>query len=170
LIAYDHHLECCARPRQDLRTFDTYPAAVAGLVDHFQHCYHPRCDPDIPYIVSRKPTDDEPSLNTSNANARILLAALGLLRELGPDDVPHLELAPGEKFYPLDGSCDSADLLARIDLALALDPADPGLPWHQVSGPFFDCGRRADYTQDVLTALRAAAVYAHQGRRGVSWA
>ncbi len=143
---------------------------MAGLVDHFPHCRHPRCGPDIPYVVAREPTDGEPSRNVGNANARTLLAVLGLLRELGPHDVPHLELAAGEKCYPLDGSCDSAGLLARIDLALALAPADPGVPWHEVSAPFFDRGRRPGYTQHVLTAPPKVAVYAHHGRHGVSWA
>ncbi len=171
-VAFDYSLACRADERRDLRTFDTYPRALAARVDHFLYCGDEFCTAELPYVVARTPADDEPELNVSNVNARTLLRALGLVPELGADAVA---TAPADQpsdladHDDLVGVCDSADLLARVDLALALSPVDAGVPWHETSARVIDCGRRAGWLQDRLQALRAVAVYAHRSRRRVDW-
>jgi hypothetical protein len=171
-VAFDYHLECCAEPRQDQRTFATYAAAVTALGDHQLHCADGFCYPDSPYVVARTPADHEPTLNVTSINARTLLRTLGLLPELGveavlvsPDEPPEFDFETSE----LVGVCDSSDLLARIDLALVLAPADAGVPWHEITAGVIDCGRRPGYIQDRLTQLRDVALYAHNGHRRVDW-
>lgn len=115
---------------------------------------------------------DEPTLNVSNANAHTLLRALGLLPELGADAVltaTHDQISDPSSVDYLDGECDSADLLGRVDLALALAPADAGVPWHALDARVTECGRRPGWLQHRLTALREIAVYAHTNGRLVDW-
>jgi hypothetical protein len=172
-VVYDYHLECCAESRQDVRTFATYQDAIDGIKDHSQHCSDMFCYPDTPYVVPRTPADDEPTLNVTAVNARTLLQALGLVPELGAEAavLPLGEMPPqlGYGCNELEGICDSTDLLARIDLALALAPADAGVPWHEVDPRVIDCGRWPGYLQDRLAALREVAVYARRAHRRVDW-
>jgi hypothetical protein len=174
-IAFDYHLECSALHRQDPRTFRTYAEAVAALRDHSDYCRDEFCGPDTPYPypVARTAADDEPSLNISNVNARALLRTLGLLPEIGAEavltDIPLGPAGPHAGHDELAGVCDSADLLARIDLALALAPADPGVPGHAVTDRFINCGRHPGYPRQVPTTLREITVCARDSRRAVSW-
>ena len=61
-----------------------------------------------------------------------------------------------------------ARVLLRI-VALALHPADEGVPWHTASTNVIDCGRRPGYLHDRLTALREVALHAQSSRRRVDW-
>jgi hypothetical protein len=168
----DYQLECAVEPRRDQRSFATYEAAVAGLADHAQHC---GCFPDTRYIASRRPCDDESAINVSSVNGALLLRALGLLPELGAaavrDELDLPQLLSGHETSDLAGTCEASDFLARIDLALALSPADEGRPWHPVTpgSNFIDCGRRGGYLQERLHELREIAVFAHTHERRMTW-
>lgn len=95
---------------------------------------------------------DMPSVNMANRNAAHVLAALGVT----PDD--------GE-FY---GSADADDMLGRVLLAQAIQPADDGTPSYEV-GNLVECGRRAGYTDDRLAQVYEIAVWARTHGREVVW-
>jgi len=108
---------------------------------------------------------DDPEVNVSNANARLLLEALGLPFEDG------------------SGSLDADDFLGRVLTALAVAPEDAGVPVHQmvpgestIFGPvveggatFIDCGRRPGYLQERLLQLEEVATHSLLAGRKVSW-
>jgi hypothetical protein len=171
-IAFDHRLACTALVPGDKRIFITYADAVAGMSTHAQLCTDPFCDLDTPFVVARTAADDEPTVQTTSVNGRLLLRALGLVPEVGAEAVnttapeDHVDWGGRDD---LVGVCDSAELLDRIDVALALHPADEGVPWHTVSTNVMDCGRRPGYLHDRLTALREVALYAHSSHRRVDW-
>jgi hypothetical protein len=111
--------------------------------------------------------DFGPEVNVTNVNARLLLEdALGL--EVGD----------------LTGSCEAGEFLGRVLLALAIAPADAGVPMHQLvagestmfgevregGATFIDCGRREGYLQDRLIALKEVAQAAIEADRPVTWA
>jgi len=182
--ALDYHIVCVLDPRRDQRTFGTYLEAVTGLDDHDRHCGDLLCWPDTRYVVARTAADVLPWLNLSNLNAA-LLRALGVLPELGAAAV--LDTAPRDRdtvtelpgvaelgaagYDDLAGECDADDLLGRIELALALSPADVGVPWHATTaaGSWIDCGRPPGYLQQRLHELRAITVHARHLQRRVSW-
>lgn len=114
----------------------------------------------------------EPQLNVTNVNAALILRALGLLSEIGAAAIlgPQPGLTP-DGCPDLFGECDAADFLARIDLALALHPTDPGVPWHAITdaGNVIDCGRRPGYLHERLHELRDVATFAHADQRRVVW-
>lgn len=87
--------------------------------------------------------------------------------EIGPGPAP--ECSRGEDMRC--GQCDAQDMLARLDLALALAPSDPGMPWRSLNtaGTVIDCGRRPGWLQERLHALREVAVFAHERGRDVCW-
>ncbi|MBW0101529.1 hypothetical protein [Pseudonocardia sp. KRD291] len=177
-----HHLACTAHPCQDLREFASYDLAVAGIAEHNRHCRDQYCTPDAVYPVTRRVGDSEPDLNVSSSNAMVVLRALGFLPEIGADDV-HVQSLDEEDIGPAPvpgdadgedprcGQCPAEDMLGRVDLALALAPADAGMPSRDLNtaGTVIDCGRRPGYLQDRLHALRAVAVFAHERGRDVWW-
>jgi hypothetical protein len=171
-IAFDHHLLCTALGRTDPRIFATYAEAVTGIATHSRWCTDVFCGPDMPFVVARTAAADEPAVQTSSVNGRLLLRALGLVPEIGAETVTsaetddHVDLGGHDD---LVGVCDSTELLDRIDVALALHPADAGIPWHTLSANVIDCGRRPGYLHDRLAALRGVAVYAQSSRRRVDW-
>ncbi len=135
--------------------YATYDAAQAAypaepLLVELPGCEYPgRCRP---FILSLDPAgDDIPEINLSNSNARRILDALGL----NSDD--------------LSGSGTAEDFLGRCLIALALEPADAGVPPVQ-DGNVIDCGRPAGYLQTRLTELHALAVWCAGQGRAVSWA
>ncbi|MBP2371681.1 hypothetical protein [Pseudonocardia parietis] len=168
---------CPAHPPQDQRYFADYDAAVAGLADHLRFCTDPYCGDPVAYgafVVVHYSTDQEPSLEVSSVNARLLLRALGLAAELGADDVR--EPAPGgappplpEEPNPLIGSLTAEQMLGRVELALALAPPDPGLPARDLNATNYDFGRVEGYLQDRLAHLREIALYAREHQRDVVW-
>jgi hypothetical protein len=97
---------------------------------------------------------DDMDVNMSNANARHLLDALGL----DTDDLTgHV---PAETFE------------GAVLLALAINPADEGIPAHElVPGRpnVIDCGRRPGYTEERLGELRTLAAFARERRLTVVW-
>lgn len=101
------------------------------------------------------PEGDPVPLNVSNRNAMDILAALGfqVLTEDGPN---------------LEGEEDAGTFLARVDIALALAPVDPGLV-EVVVGNATDCGREPGYLQDRLLALRELALACQRAGLPVIW-
>lgn len=171
-VAFDYRLGCTSVVPGDRRIFTTYSEAVAGLATHSELCTDPFCDQNTPFVLARTAADDEPTIETSSVNGRLLLRALGLVPELGAEAVntgpvdDHMDMGGSDD---LVGVCDSAELLDRIEVALALHLADLGVPWHTVSTNVIDCGRRPGYLPDRLTALREVAGYAHSSHRRVDW-
>ncbi|MBC3189467.1 hypothetical protein H7X46_00080 [Pseudonocardia sp. C8] len=167
---------CAAHPPQDRRYFADHETALAGLADHRRFCSDPDCGEHAyrPFVVVHYSTDSEPRLDVGIRNAMLLLRALGLVAELGADDVhtspPGAGPAPDED-TPLVGELPAEQLLGRVELALALAPADPGVPTHALNaaGTVVDCGRPAGYLQDRLGDLREVALFARDQDRDVIW-
>jgi hypothetical protein len=169
---------CPAHPPQDQRYFPHYEAAVAGLDDHDRYCTDPDCGPAAyrPFVVVHYDTDREPSLDVGIVNAMLLLRALGLAVELGADDVHEpppgtvVPSAPDED-TPLVGELSAEQMLGRVELALALAPADLGVPIRNLNAAatIVDFGRAEGYLQDRLTELREVTLYARAHQRAVIW-
>ena len=100
------------------------------------------------------PEAEELEINMSNANAAVVCGALGI------------DLA-AEGWC---GSLPAEDFLGRVLVALAIQPADEGIPSHELprehNGPFpvgpriVECGRRPGYIQERLAQLHALAQWA----------
>jgi hypothetical protein len=96
---------------------------------------------------------DELSVNMANANAAHVLSALGL---------DTMDLAGGEP---------AETFLGRVLMALAVAPADAGVPAHTVgSERFIDCGRSVGYLQERLSQLHELALSAKEHGCEISWA
>ncbi|AEA28900.1 hypothetical protein Psed_6829 (plasmid) [Pseudonocardia dioxanivorans CB1190] len=175
-VALGASLECPAYPPGDRRYFADYDAARAGLADHHRYCTHPDCGEHAyrPFVVMHYNTDTEPSLNVGIGNAMLLLRALGMVAELGADDVqepPPGAPPPPEQDTPLVGELAAEQMLGRVELALALAPADAGVPTRDLNaaGTVVDFGRRPGYLQDRLAVLREVALFARDQGRDVIW-
>lgn len=110
-------------------------------------------------VLTDIPAAEELSVNMSNSNAARVCGSLGIdLDKLG-----------------WCGSMPAEDFLGRVLVALAIEPADEGVPSHrllpgdsagifgtvQEGGPaFIECGRREGYTQERLGQLRELADWA----------
>lgn len=147
---------CCPAAKAAATPHVTYEAACAAypaepdLVE-LPGCEYPgRCRP---FVIGLDPAGDVPEVNLANANARRVLEVLGLADELGD----------------LTGHAAAEDFLGHCLIALALEPADAGVPAVQ-DGRFIECGRPAGYLQDRLTELHDLAVWCAAQGRGVSWA
>jgi hypothetical protein len=93
-------------------------------------------------------------VNVSNANARHLLDALGFDTE------------------DLTGSAPAEMFEGAVLLALAINPADEGIPAHELvpgRSNLIDCGRRAGYTDERLAQLRTLAAFAREQHLTVVW-
>lgn len=132
-------------------------AALAGLV-HSQACQDDICrqyGADLDGALAHP--DLEVSLNVSNLNAAHLLSVLGL---------------------PFDGDggdLDAADFKGRVLVAMALAPADAGVPAHTMHADHqgattINCGRPAGYTDARLPVLLEVAEAAARQGRVVTWA
>ncbi|MFD7559763.1 hypothetical protein ACFV9E_35235 [Streptomyces sp. NPDC059835] len=147
---------CCPAAKAAASPHATYDAARAAYPDEpflaeLPGCEYPgRCHP---FIIGLDPAGDVPEVNLANSNARRVLDALGLAGELGD----------------LAGSTAAEDFLGRCLMALALEPADAGVPPVQ-DGGFVDCGRPVGYLQARLTELHALAAWCADQGRSVSWA
>ncbi|MFB6885812.1 hypothetical protein ACFCY8_33830 [Streptomyces noursei] len=145
------------------------PAAKAAAAHHATYeaaCAAYPAEPDLvelpgceyagrcrPFIIGLDPAGDAPEVNLANTNARRVLDVLGLADEFGD----------------LTGSAAAEDFLGHCLVALALEPADAGVPAVQ-DGRFIDCGRPAGYLQDRLTELHDLALWCAARGRSVSWA
>lgn len=116
----------------------------------------PEFDADL---LTACPEAEDLAVNMSNSNAAQVCRTLGIdLEEWG-----------------WCGSMSAQDFLGRVLVALAIEPADAGIPAHQLlpgdsagifgtvaeGGPtFIECGRREGYTQERLSQLRELADWA----------
>jgi hypothetical protein len=156
-------LECADGVRRDQRTGE-YQAVAALYEVHGLTCENEDCrdyGPSLELVG-----DFGPEVNVSNANARLILDALGL--EAGD----------------LTGALDAPGFQARVLTALALAPEDAGVPMHQLvpgestvfgsvvegGATVIDCGRREGYLQERLAELLAVADAAILAGREVTWA
>ncbi|WP_431976005.1 hypothetical protein [Micromonospora haikouensis] len=98
-----------------------------------------------------------PEVNVSNANAWRLLDALGYLAD--------------EEDPELSGEADAELFLGRVLLALAVAPADAGIPSHtRLDNPrVIDLGVCPGYLQERLARLRELAEACHTAGRQVTW-
>jgi hypothetical protein len=98
-------------------------------------------------------------VNVNNRNAMDLLAVLGYPVALDPEE------------RDLAGVDDAAAFLARVEVALALAPADPGLPTiaYRDGATVTDCGRRPGYLQERLAGLRDLALACQAAGARVAW-
>jgi hypothetical protein len=113
-------------------------------------------------FVSPVFADPSPEVQTSNVNAKAVLDLLGY----GADDGERDPFTCGE----LSGDEDATDFLGRVLMALALTPADAGVPVHRVTTNMVDCGRPVGYLQGKLTALQELAEWCAARNRRVQWA
>lgn len=107
-------------------------------------------------------------VNLANGNAVLVAAALGL--QLDAD-------YPGD----LSGAIDAQDFLGRVLVALAISPADEGMPAHELlpgdagrlawfgDATVIQGARHPGYLQERLEQLRALAEYAVARNVQVWW-
>lgn len=88
-------------------------------------------------------------IDMNNSNASAVLDALGYSEPYGEEDA---------EFF-----------LGRVLLALAVAPADAGLPATGTDTRFIDCGRPAGYVQMRLEELHALAQYAATAGLLITW-
>lgn len=147
---------------------EAYEAMTAGKVA--STCADDYCVGMADLFVS----DDEPEANLSNANAVEMLDYLGI--QVGVEF--------SERCV---GSLPAEDFKGRVLMAMALVPADEGVPAHKVGAGsemagfagemaraghpnVWDCGRPAGYNQAKLGYLLEVAEYALEQGREVVWA
>lgn len=169
-------IHCPAAPRQDHRRFRDYTAATAGLAEHHRFCTDPWCGGRAGYVVEHRSTDGEPRLNLASVHARTLLRALGLCPEIGAGDLHPATMAgiapstPQDAEDALVGSLPAELMLGRVELALAVSPADAGVPiTEHRDGAVIDCGRPVGWLQTRLAVLREVTLYARAHQRDVVW-
>lgn len=114
------------------------------------------------HIMAESVTGALPSLNVSVGNAVSILMVL---------DVPMSDVSPYG--CDLSGSEDAATFMTRVMVALASDYDDDARPSLMTTteggGTFEDCGRRANYISERLTALYAVAEAAQEYGVAVQW-
>ena len=99
--------------------------------------------------------DFDNEVNFSNQNAVGVLALLGVT----PENT--------EEFWN-GGTLSAEDFLGRVLIALAVNPADAGVPPTQ-EGNFIDAGRREGYFDERLGQLRDLAERALAGGGSICW-
>lgn len=132
---------------------DAYRALVAGDVPH-PACGDDWCRADDSRSMRIDAVDETPEMNVSNANARLVLDALGYGDALRDED--------------LTGQASGEDFLGRVLTAVAVAHADVGIPAHQM-GRVIECGRPEGYLDDRLDTLRTVAEAAIASGRDVCW-
>ena len=103
---------------------------------------------------------DGQEVNVSNTNAAAILEALGLVG----GDVEFSDVC--------SGVMDPAEFQGRVLTALAIAPADEGMPEYEMSGSgarMIQCGRRPGYLQDRLAQLHDLAQWCVEQGRSIVW-
>ncbi|MEW1938793.1 hypothetical protein AB0331_15650 [Dietzia maris] len=112
------------------------------------------------YFVEAVTTDLDhaPRINISNINA------VGVLELLGYAEDGEVDLC---------GSCGAEEFEGRVLTALALAPADAGVPAYETAraggATVVECGRRPGYHQDILGRLHELATWSRDRQRTVCW-
>lgn len=112
------------------------------------------------YFVETITTDggQAPHVNISNINA------VGILDLLGYAEDGEVDLC---------GSCGPDEFEGRVLTALALAPADAGVPSYETAGAggatVLECGRRPGYHQDILGRLHELATWSRDRQRTIHW-
>lgn len=139
----------------DFRSAQTHTTREAAFAAHnAAHVGHPDCDGYDLTCVSRVYPFEEYDLNMANGNAEHVLYLLGYDTE------------------DLCGSDTAEGLLGRVLTAIALSPADEGVPATVTAGngpTIVDCGRPAGYTDERLSQLRDLAERAMSAGRTITW-
>lgn len=116
------------------------------------------CDGSASTVFPAYDTDLDPQLQISNTNGLRLLESLGLS-------------TPEEPQY--FGTVSSDDFLGRTLIALALEPADEGIPLVDsiTSGGarLIECGRPVGYLQQKLESLRDVITFAQKHNSNITW-
>ncbi|MBM0201816.1 hypothetical protein JNW90_00935 [Micromonospora sp. STR1s_5] len=150
---------CLADPTRFTVNRPTYTAANVETRAHAYGC----ADEDCRYFGGRVDADETttwPTVTVANANATTLLAALGYA--VNEDD----------EWQDLSGAAAADEFLGRVLVALAVAPADAGVPEHTaLTNPrWIECGRRPGYLQDRLEQLRVLAETCQDAARRLTWA
>lgn len=114
----------------------------------------------------------EPSINMSNANARMILDLLGSI-SVAPE-LSEVVDAAADMTFPardLSGATSANDFAGRILIAQALSGNDAGIPAHHHpdNERFIECGRRPGYTEARLSDLAHLAQWCKDHNRRVQW-
>lgn len=148
----EHHLTCACGEwlGETYPTWDDAHSAVKASN------IKPSCeDVYCGSYVCIEPVVAAPEVQMSNTNAATLLAVLGL--------------AVGEDFSDYcTGSVSAEDLMGRILIAQAVNPADEGTASF-AEGNMVTCGRNAGYTEGKLGQLASVAEYASQRCLTIQW-
>jgi len=110
---------------------------------------------DFQAVVHSATSPEEVEVNMSNGNAVDVSAALGI--DLEPDWC---------------GSMPAEDFLGRVLVALAIAPADEGMPSYEHAGPgarMIQGARPAGYLQDRLGQLHQLADWAVNNGAEIQW-
>lgn len=147
-----------------------FPTALPGCTMP-ETC--PGYDLHIEAIDADQAADDPcPAVNIGQVNAARILPMLGYeVHETGETffGVPTHD----DDMY---GEADAQEFLGRVLMALAIEPADEGTDTHELPreddrGPHVhQCGRRAGYTEEKLSALHTLAQWCAERGRPVVWA
>jgi hypothetical protein len=153
-----HGRDCAELAKWNKSLAEAGPEAYWRAVEEFQASHPKNRPPDwcLGYWGAEPVYDgDAPEVNLANANARSILELLGYDR----DD--------------LCGQADGETFLGRVLLALALAPADAGVPAYESLGSngarLIDCGRSEGYHQRVLGQLAELAEHAVATEHRIHW-
>jgi hypothetical protein len=171
---------CCEAAAADRKRFGTYEDAREALRD-FELCHMvngeelrpllPGCSvpevcPEYEWSVFPVYDDPAPVVEATMVHAVAVLGALGYPV---PDNNPADAFACGD----LSGVADAAEFAGRVAVALALAPADAGMPAYEDTRPggprWHECGRRPGYLQEKLTELAELARWCAERGRRVQW-
>lgn len=153
-------LECACGDARTSTVHATYEAAVEQIAGGtgLPRCGDEFCGAETIHVVGIDAPEvaDRPELNMCNGNAMFVADALGI----APEDVSF-------------GAQDAAVFQGAVLLALALAPADLGMPVHAedpTSMRVIAGARPAGYLQDKLQELHEIAEWALRHDRRVTWA
>lgn len=147
-----HTITClCGEWTQGVQ-YDSYEDAWAMSKSVISACVDEYCDKEYVYAT---PITPEPEVQMSNGNAVTILDVLGI--------------QVGEDFSDrCSGSMDASDMMGRILMAQALNPADAGSVTIAV-GNIVACGRPEGYTDAKLSALIEVVKFAEVNNLPVVW-
>lgn len=157
--------ECGVHDATSPHVFSTYEEADDfRIMEHAKHggtghlaaCGDEFCAA-MPVFVKVVEDHPSPEVNISSLNARHILGVLGF-----GDDAD------------LSGSAQPADMLGRILMAEAINPADAGIPATSTTSSggmvMVECGRVTGYTEGILSRLHEVVEFATAHGREVQWA